>query len=253
MDGRHFLGSRAVADRVNCLQLRFRIGERLYDIAGAFRARPSLLFNLTQMLNDYPTMTDWDTRLSRMVVEQKSARTAGTWLTGHTDLLSVLGRARDELTHSCVLGWLLSPVGKHGLGTALLDLLVEELQAGDRCSETSAALVSLELSRPQSRADIVVVAPTFSIVIEVKIDAVEQSEQCERLARDHPTAHLVFLTPHRQRLPKSALGQTLGRWHPLSWQRVNDLLGDALTNGDATKPGRASAIEYQRTLEKEFI
>jgi hypothetical protein len=40
----------------------------------------------------------------------------GLWTSGPGDMLSVLGRQRDELIHSRLIAWLLVPTNRHGLG-----------------------------------------------------------------------------------------------------------------------------------------
>ena len=55
-------------------------------------------------------------RFEQMKGETAALVEAGLWASGPSDLLTVMGRQRDELLHSRVIGWLLVPTNRHGLG-----------------------------------------------------------------------------------------------------------------------------------------
>jgi hypothetical protein len=200
------------------------------------------------------TVRRWEAAVVRLQNEQRLAVAAGRWLTGPTDFVGVLGRSRDELTHSRLLGWLLDATAQHGLGDRLLTLLLAEVNPRlmNDSGPSTAARVDLELSRADSRADIVVTFGTgVAMMIEVKIDAAEQPDQCKRLADDHPDATWVFLTP-TGRPPTTARPEELADWRLLSWRRVRTLLGEALAGPGVPGPARHIAEQYKSTLERLF-
>src|SRR5262249_28404613 len=62
----------------------------------------------------------WNQHLQNIQKGEERLRDAGRWRRGRRDFLGVLGRHRDELTHSRMIEWLLDPCGHHGLGTHVL-------------------------------------------------------------------------------------------------------------------------------------
>ena len=65
-------------------------------------------------------LADWRRAMSEMRRRHDRLVSEGLWLTGPSDFLDIIGRARDENTHSRMLEWLLNPTGRHGLGSALV-------------------------------------------------------------------------------------------------------------------------------------
>jgi hypothetical protein len=189
----------------------------------------------------------WSRPIVDMETRFHGAIAAGTWRTGPSDTLGVLGRDRDELVHSRMLAWLLDPLGHHGLGGEAIRAFAEA--AGITVSEdTRRAIVQTELTRPFSRADIVIESPQFGIVIENKLDAVEGCCQCLRLADDYPGHHLVFLTPSGRR-PISA-GDSVERWTVISWKTVTRVVGQLLLQ--ASGAGVHVVEEYHNALRRIF-
>lgn len=152
----------------------------------------------------------WSEAVAAMTEQAAEAVGAGRWRTGPADLLGVSGRDRDELTHSRMLAWVLNPLGQHGLGPSLLEAFVRRLdpRRRDLGGDLHQARVRLEVTRAESRADIVVDLARGGIVIENKIDAVEQPDQCLRQANDYQRHVLVFLTPHGY--PPTTAGPSIG-------------------------------------------
>lgn len=103
------------------------------------------------------------------------------WTHGPTDLLTVCGLHRWELTQSAALGWVCDPEARHGLGDSFLRSMLEA--TGDVPPITAPVVVDLELTRTRSRADIVVRGSSWTLVVEVKVDAGEGERQCQRLRR----------------------------------------------------------------------
>lgn len=192
-------------------------------------------------------MEAWERTMGAMAAELAQLRSAAKWQTGPSDFLGVVGRSRDELTHSTLLGWLLDSSGRHGLESRLTDALL--CAVGLTPKEEDRFVVRLEVSGESSRADLVLVTGDVELVIENKIDAMEQPFQCKRLARDHPDAcALIFLTP-TGRSPITAGSEH--RWHSLRWSLIADLLEAALQQSEPA-PARYIAEDYLATLRREM-
>ncbi len=135
-------------------------------------------------------------------------------------MLSVLGRQRDELIHSRLIGWLLVPTNRHGLGRRFLTAFLDHLWPDEALLRSGPVFADLEVtgSGPdetgrlrEARADVVLRAETLTVVIENKLDAGEQPDQCERLywawASESGETRWVFLTP-TGRAPVTATSDT---------------------------------------------
>lgn len=194
----------------------------------------------------------WEAAVQSMSSEEGVLRNAGQWMHGRDDLLGVIGRHRDELTHSRFVGWLLDPCARHGLGTRVLSTLLTQL-FGDSCSvaRLELARVRWEVPVAEGRLDIVVSAPGVYLVVENKVDAAEGETQCAYYEEHvlHPDRRFVLLTPDG-RQPQSG-----EHFAPLSYKVFAAVLERALaeTTADEGTPGRRIAAEYLRTLRREFL
>jgi hypothetical protein len=204
-------------------------------------------------------------RFLAMREEARAIRAAGRWATGPSDLLTVLGRHRDELVHSRLLRWLLRPTGRHGLGDAFLRAFLDTVWPGEGLADDAAAVrVELETTRAgvsetaaellEARADIVVYLDDIVIVIENKVDAGEQPRQCERLYRawsDEATdVRFLFLTPTGRAPATTASEDARSAWRTLSYAQVRQALEGALAATAAVPAamGRDSVAQYLATL-----
>lgn len=187
---------------------------------------------------------------------------AGKWTSGPSDMLSVLGRQRDELIHSRLLAWLLVPTNRHGLGRAFLSGLLDHVWPGDELMRTGPVLVETEVygagTDPDGRlreawADIVVRGEDLTVVIENKLDAGEQPDQCERLywgwAGDPGDIRWLFLTPTGRR-PVTAFSETaVSAWQSIGYQEVQRVLELVVEGaGPSESIGRRTAVQYLATL-----
>jgi hypothetical protein len=167
----------------------------------------------------------WERTRASMSEEVAALQAAGRWRSGERSLLAALGLADDERKLCTALRWLLQPHGHHGLGYALLRLLWERLDVQPENEHPVTA--TREERRGGTIADLVVRAPGAVVLIEAKVHAGEQEEQCDRLgalwAHEAPT--LVFLT-RDGRAPDTA-DRTAGQWTPLTWSEVADLTEQA--------------------------
>ena len=204
-----------------------------------------------------------ETRFLAMQLEADALRASGRWVSGPGDLLTVLGRHRDELVHSRLIGWLLLPSGRHGLGDRFLRSFLQEAIPGV-VPNTRSVGVALEVTRSgmsgatrglvEARADLVLTLQGLVVVVENKVDAGEQADQCERLywpwAADPVETYWVFLSPSG-RSPVTASSDTArGAWRSMSYGQVRRALKSALDAADGVddEPGRATAYQYLTTL-----
>lgn len=187
---------------------------------------------------------------------------SGRWTSGPSDMLSVLGRQRDELIHSRLIGWMLVPTNRHGLGRSFLSGFLGAIAPGEDLSGIGTVRVDTEVSSTGldqdgasqiARADIVVRGDGLTIVIENKLDAGEQPDQCERLYwawRSEPgDTRWVFLSPTGRAPVTTSSEEARRAWLTLSYAEVHDLVERALAQGaNANAPGRPTVTQYLSTL-----
>ncbi len=189
---------------------------------------------------------------------------AGLWTSGPSDLLSVLGRQRDELSHSRLIGWLLVPTNRHGLGRRFLIGFLDHLWPGEALLRSGPVYVEIEATGSAlddagthrvARADIVLRGEGLTVLIENKLDAGEQSEQCERLfwawAGEPGMTRWVFLTP-TGRPPVTATSEAAkAAWRTMSYADLRDTVEWALGGaGSPTSIGHSTATQYLASLNR---
>jgi hypothetical protein len=202
-----------------------------------------------------------------MKAEALQMQAAGHWVSGPGDLLTILGRQRDELFHSRMLAWLLSPTGRHGLGDRFLRAFLAAAWPGESLAD--GGTVQIELERPgagtstvtgeslEARADLVIRLESVVIVIENKLDAGEQESQCERLywswAGEPTDVRWLFLTPNGRPPATATSDEARAAWRPLSYSKVRRALLAVLdaTVGSPFETGRSSAFQYLATLASQ--
>jgi hypothetical protein len=105
--------------------------------------------------------------------------------------------------------------------------------------------VLVEEPRADTRADVVVRSPSWTLVIEAKVHAGEQLRQGERLARlwsSDPNPVFVFLTIDRRAM-RTDPGST---WIPYSWREVASQLEASLIDAEA-EPATGTVVRGRRT------
>lgn len=164
--------------------------------------------------------------LRALTSEIAELRDAGVWREGHKTLLGALGLHHNEVVICRGLAWLLTPDAWHGLGTAVLDELLS--RCGVDAEDSARAAVVVEEVRKDTRADIVIRTGAATLLIEAKIGAGEQAQQCDRLARHWADEMpiLIFLT-RTGAMPRSAVASD-GTWLPLSWSEIAELIETAV-------------------------
>jgi hypothetical protein len=205
------------------------------------------------VLRPQADLVEWRTGLDEMAVEYEALRGRGLWTYGRDDFFGILRIGRAELYHSAMLAWLLDPLGRHSLGRRLLDQLVAAHLPYVDSTAFRLRSIDLEVQKQETRADIVVSGDSATIIVEVKVDAVEGHRQCDRLYErffEEPGSVFVFLTP-TGRPPMTATGEALEAFVPISFPQVGDALEVVLVGVDG---GVAVDIarNYLRTIRREF-
>jgi hypothetical protein len=187
---------------------------------------------------------------------------AGRWTSGPSDMLSVLGRQRDELAHSRLIGWLLVPTGRHGLGRAFVTDFLDALWPGQALMRSGAVIVDTEVTGAgldqegrlrEARADIIMRGEGLTVLIENKLDAGEQPDQRERLywawAADPGDTRWVFLTPTGRPPVTATSDAARAAWRTLSYAQLRSVVQFALDkSASSSAKGRATAVQYLTTL-----
>lgn len=206
------------------------------------------------------SVASWTADFDEMRKQQLALLERGRWRRGPDEFLEIIGRSRAELVHSAMVGWLLDPLGHHGLGPRLLHRLLARTQWEP--GELSDVIVELEVSRAyvlpglagECRVDVLVRSSQLTLVIENKIDAPESHRQCEAMFEafeDEPGAVFVFLTPTGTRA-ESAGGLAAGKWQSVSYKTFAADLRTSLDEGDPHARARHVATDYLRTLGRLF-
>jgi PD-(D/E)XK nuclease superfamily protein len=187
---------------------------------------------------------------------------AGQWTSGPSDLLSILGRQRDELVHSRMLAWLLVPTNRHGLGRRFLTAFLDGLWPDESLLQSGSVTVDTEVTQTglddvgairAARADIVLRGEGLTVVIENKLDAGEGLEQCERLywawAAEAGETRWVFLSATGRAPVTATTDVARAAWRTLSYAQVREILATAIdaASGDASI-GRSTVVQYLASL-----
>ncbi|MGK2849824.1 MAG: PD-(D/E)XK nuclease family protein [Candidatus Limnocylindrales bacterium] len=177
-------------------------------------------------------------------------------------MLSVLGRQRDELSHSRLIGWLLMPTGQHGLGRGFLRAFLDAVWPGEAFMASGAVTVEIETAASArdedgqlrgARADIVVRGNDVTVVIENKLDAGEQPDQCERLywswAADPGETRWLFLTPTGRTPVTVTSTAARAAWRTLSYAQLHTVMTAVLDQSPpSAAAGRPTVLQYLATL-----
>jgi hypothetical protein len=123
------------------------------------------------------------------------------------NLFNILGATHNELRHSNILAWLMTPSESHTIGEAFLKRFLREVAQDEKTNLSQLAVEKLhydevEIRREWNNIDLLVIFPNHVIVIENKIWSKETGNQLERykkIAEEHfsdQEKSYVFLTPH---------------------------------------------------------
>lgn len=198
------------------------------------------------------TMSEWQIVFDGIRRTYDDLVSSGHWLCGRDDLLWVIGVSRRETFHSAVLAWLLTPTRRHGMGAEFLKRFLACLEIQADQARLHRARVQCEVARLETRADIVVWGEDFTLVIENKVDAGEQSRQCERLFdrfRDERSPFFVFLTPGGHEPQTTGRPEVKAQFKRLSYLHLIAVI-DSITS-ESVAAARA-VHDYRATLMREF-
>ncbi|WP_419949297.1 PD-(D/E)XK nuclease family protein [Candidatus Palauibacter sp.] len=203
-------------------------------------------------------LAEWQEAMTELRRQHDRLVSDGVWLTGPSDFLDIVGLARHENTHSRMLAWLLRPTARHGLGSALVERLVEHCTGKPVSAPLAVRKVVFSEWRNDREADLVVWGRNFTLVIENKVDASEQPSQCDDLFENfkHEEAPLfLFLTPDGRKPWTATTRRSQRAFGTLSWPEVRAMIETALNESRPTT-GAAPATDvvrnYLRTLKEQF-
>ena len=203
-------------------------------------------------------LADWNDAMSEMRRQHDRLVSEGQWVTGPADFLDIIGLARDENTHSRMLKWLMTPMARHGLGCGLVRRLVEHCLGESVPAPIAVERVVFSHWRNDREADLVAWGHNFTLIIENKVDAAEQPDQCDDLYENYKAEFaplFLFLTPDG-RPPFTATTPAGQRaFKTLSWLALRAMVEAAL-NESQPATGGADAVEvvenYLLTLKEQF-
>ncbi len=203
-------------------------------------------------------LADWNEAMSEMRRQHERLVSAGLWVTGPADFLDIIGLARDENTHSRMLQWIMTPTARHGLGCGLVRRLVEHCLGESVPAPMAVERVVFSHWRNDREADLVVWGRNFTLIIENKVDAPEQPDQCDDLYENYKAEFaplFLFLTPDG-RPPFTATTPAAQRaFKTLSWPALRAMVEVALNESQPATSG-ADAVEvvenYLLTLKEQF-
>lgn len=164
----------------------------------------------------------------------------------------VIALGRNEVRVVSILSWLLDPGGSHGYGPALQQGLLSHINRQIPAFPTHSrnrCLVRSEINlngESGNRVDIEIDAENFHLVIEAKIDALEQPRQVERYceqAKKRTTRQgcpwaLIYLTP-TGRKPSHEDENLLC----LSWYQLSRILQESMKNHQNSRDNDLLAIQ----------
>ena len=203
-------------------------------------------------------LANWDKAMSEMRHQHDGLVSDGLWVSGPSDFLDIIDLARDENTHSRMLEWLLKPTARHGLGCGLVRRLVERCTGEPMSAPVVVRKVAFSVWRSGREADLVVWGRNFTLIIENKVDASEQPDQCDDLYENfqNEIAPLfLFLTPDGSQPVTATTPEAQRAFRTLSWPEVRAMLEAALKESrPATAAANAVDVvgNYLRTLKEQF-
>lgn len=191
-------------------------------------------------------VAEWTKSMQAMVADRDELIRSGRWRGGPRTLLGALGVEAYELKMTAGLAWLLRPDGHHGAGAAVLAALMSRLGISGLLDPSRVRVQVEETRGGDTRADLVVYGPGWTMVVEAKVFAPEGPQQLARLHelwRDDPDPTFVFLT--RGRRQPSRAGLTTPDWVNITWHEIARLVQAAV------EPVRPSpgVLDYVATLE----
>jgi len=194
-------------------------------------AMPADLVGLGQLLDEATARARG--RAHRLVVAEKDNHPDSP-LFGAVSLFEATGHVRYETAHTQSLAWLLNPHRSHGFDDTLFDEFLsaidcsvhpelDSIRCRIRDERRGRPVVHTEYPINEARADVfaegrLVNGEGWSLVIELKVDAVESEGQLDKYHRKGANSLHVFLTPSGRD------GTTHGRRRPWATMSFMDLV-----------------------------
>jgi hypothetical protein len=200
---------------------------------------------LASSASDRAVPAEWEQSIASMRSEVASLRDQGRWRGGYRTLMHAMAIGYREVPLTAGLAWLLDPDGWHGLGNQVLTRLLTQLGLPSAIEYPVSVTTEETRSGGETRADLVVRMPGMTLLVEAKVYADEQPDQCDRLADAWATENpsLVFLTVDG-RPPWTAV-HSAALWQRLAWHQVSAIVRTA-----ASAPGCAPGVlELLATIE----
>ena len=203
-------------------------------------------------------LAGWNEAMSEMRQQQDCPILRRLWVSGPSDFLDIIGLARDENTHSRMLEWLLTPTARHGLGCGFVRRMIQRCTGEPASVPVAVKWVAFSYWRNGREADLVVWGRNFTLIIENKVDASEQPDQCDDLYENFKkeiAPLFLFLTPDGRRPATATKPDAQRAFRALSWPEVRAMLEAALNE---SRPAAAVADagdvvgNYLRTLKEQF-
>lgn len=206
-------------------------------------------------LPPYPSPERLSALLDHLAPALRARRSSGADLNPWT----VAGLRFDEVRNAAVLAWLLSPRGSHGLGSALLRRLLEDVRQEsdtvwpelDRLDEATVVAEERPMGSDRDRVDLAIEGMDFVAFIEVKINAPFAPDQLAnyrdslaRKAANLGKRHQLLITLTRRPLP---LGEDEVR--SLTWTGMTALIRQSCRAGSAGA-GRAAALHFCEHIQQ---
>lgn len=170
--------------------------------------------------------------LAQLLSDFSTTQRTADFNTLQFDPWEIAGVGHKEVRNQAVFAWLLNPDGSHGLGNralhgllALLPPIKDQPFPADHGRWLRINCEVRPTGNAENRVDIEIDSERFYLLIELKINALEQREQ---LSRYHKEAfaragerpwRVLFITP-QGRLPISGTPDEPRRYPSLSWRSV---------------------------------
>lgn len=180
------------------------------------------------------------------------------------NIFEALGMVRQELRHSDFLGFLCNPAAPHGLGDAVVKLLLQRVLIGGRGRELPISLFDLDVwdfehlqvHREWQNIDILLLdnRHNLAVIVENKVDSGEHSGQLERywttVQDRYPAWKIVglYLTP-------SGEAPSNPHYFPLGYATVCATLEELVQRRSTTLGAdvRTLIVHYTQMLRRHIV
>jgi hypothetical protein len=210
--------------------------------------------------HDRGAVVVWHAEFDRLVAIQHELDVRGRWVSGPSDLLSVIGRSGDELTHSAMLAWLLAPSATHGYGSQLITRIAGKLWPDEPFPDGPivAEREVVDQVAAGTRADVLAwIGNEALLVIENKVYAPEGADQAERLyqawAGSRADVRFVLLTRSGSAPISVRSTEAAQAWRALSYRELADIVADLLEKHAVDDLAASTVRQYLATVRRRLL